>query len=102
MSRITTHVLDTSRGRPAAGVGVTLERLTGGELWEVTGTGRTDDDGRLRTLLASAAPVTPGLIGLFSTPLRISAHTACPSSTPTSPSPSPLSRARRTTTCLCS
>ena len=29
MNGITTHVLDTSRGRPAAGVPVTLERLTG-------------------------------------------------------------------------
>ena len=64
MSRITTHVLDTSIGRPAAGVGVTLERLTGGESWEIAGTGRTDDDGRLRTLLTSAAPVTPGVYRL--------------------------------------
>ncbi|MBW3572421.1 MAG: hydroxyisourate hydrolase [Gemmatimonadetes bacterium] len=46
MSGITTHVLDTSRGRPAAGVVVRLER--GGT---VLGTGRTDADGRARDLL---------------------------------------------------
>ena len=74
MSKITTHVLDTSRGRPAAGVGVTLERLTG-EQWEIAGTGRTDDDGRLRTLLASAAPATPGVYRLvFDTAAYFSAH----------------------------
>ncbi|MCA1817955.1 MAG: hydroxyisourate hydrolase, partial [Acidobacteria bacterium] len=33
MSRITTHVLDTSRGRPAAGIAVRLEREFG-DGWE--------------------------------------------------------------------
>ena len=41
---ITTHVLDISRGRPAAGVHVTLERGGGG--WEVVGISQTDADGR--------------------------------------------------------
>ena len=49
MSGITTHVLDTARGRPAAGVPVRLE-LRDGELWREIGRGTTDDDGRLRTL----------------------------------------------------
>ncbi|HEX8353382.1 MAG TPA: hydroxyisourate hydrolase [Pyrinomonadaceae bacterium] len=50
MSGITTHVLDTARGRPAAGVPVTLEaRGEGG--WRVVGRGATDADGRLRELL---------------------------------------------------
>ena len=43
MSGITTHILDTSRGRPAAGVAVQLWR--GGELRHET---RTDADGRAR------------------------------------------------------
>jgi 5-hydroxyisourate hydrolase len=44
---ISTHILDTSRGRPAAGVPVTLEieRL---EEWEVVSLGKTDADGRIR------------------------------------------------------
>lgn len=50
MSRITTHVLDTSRGRPAAGVPVTLEVRTGDE-WKTLGRASTDIDGRARELM---------------------------------------------------
>jgi 5-hydroxyisourate hydrolase len=50
MSSITTHVLDTARGRPAAGVPVTLEAKTE-DGWRVVGRGVTDADGRLRDLL---------------------------------------------------
>jgi 5-hydroxyisourate hydrolase len=46
---ITTHVLDTARGKAARGVPVRLERLDGGA-WTKVGDGATDDDGRLRTL----------------------------------------------------
>ncbi|HEV2720731.1 MAG TPA: hydroxyisourate hydrolase [Thermoanaerobaculia bacterium] len=49
MSTITTHVLDTARGRPAAGVPVRLD-VRDGEQWREVGRGTTDDDGRLRTL----------------------------------------------------
>src|SRR5688572_16278020 len=50
MSAITTHVLDTALGRPAAGIPVTLEqRGTNGE-WTALGRGQTDHDGRLRSL----------------------------------------------------
>jgi 5-hydroxyisourate hydrolase len=49
MAGITTHVLDTSRGKPAAGVTVTLEIFDGDD-WEDVGHGTTDDDGRCRTL----------------------------------------------------
>jgi 5-hydroxyisourate hydrolase len=48
---ITTHVLDTTRGRPATGVPVILERQAG-DGWEHVGHGETDADGRLRTLTA--------------------------------------------------
>jgi 5-hydroxyisourate hydrolase len=63
MSGITTHVLDTSRGRPAAGVEVTLERLLDGA-WRVVNTGRTNDDGRLHALAADQT-VVPGTYRLF-------------------------------------
>ena len=43
--RLTTHVLDTARGRPAAGVEIELARLDGDER-EVLGTTTTNDDGR--------------------------------------------------------
>lgn len=52
MSSITTHVLDTSAGRPAAGVPVTLERQTTRTEWKQLARGSTDADGRLSNLLA--------------------------------------------------
>lgn len=55
MSPITTHVLDTARGLPAAGVAVTLER---GPDWTEIGSGRTGNDGRIAGLGSPAAPGT--------------------------------------------
>ncbi len=53
MSGITTHVLDTGRGRPATGVPVTLEREDERGMWALLGSGTTDADGRLRSLLTT-------------------------------------------------
>lgn len=64
MSAITTHVLDTSLGRPAAGVRVVLERGGKSSEWQVVGHGETDADGRLRTLMADQAPLEAGLYRL--------------------------------------
>ncbi len=52
---ISTHVLDTTIGRPAANVTVTLERDDDGH-WSRVGQGHTDDDGRLKALLPGAPP----------------------------------------------
>ncbi len=49
MSTVTTHVLDTARGRPAAGVPVRIEHYSGGG-WAPLGDGVTDGDGRIREL----------------------------------------------------
>ena len=46
MSGITTHVLDTSRGRPGAGVAVILQRRE--EEWAPVARAVTDADGRAR------------------------------------------------------
>jgi len=43
---ISTHVLDTAKGQPAAGVAITLE-MSRGE-WQVIANGETDNDGRLK------------------------------------------------------
>ena len=51
---MTTHVLDTAHGRPAAGMRVTLEAQDG-DGWTVVGGGVTDADGRLRDLVADGA-----------------------------------------------
>lgn len=53
MSGISTHVLDTSRGRPASGVAVRLERAGSMSGWEAVGSGVTDAGGRARDLLPS-------------------------------------------------
>jgi 5-hydroxyisourate hydrolase len=47
---LSTHVLDTARGRPAAGVEVRCERRRG-DGWEPLATGRTDAEGRIGDLL---------------------------------------------------
>jgi 5-hydroxyisourate hydrolase len=46
MSTLSTHVLDTSLGRPAAGIGVVLEGLDGTAI----GDGVTDGDGRVASI----------------------------------------------------
>ncbi len=56
---ITTHVLDTSRGRPAAGVRISLHRHVDGA-WALVGAGVTDADGRLNTLMPSGSEAATG------------------------------------------
>ena len=63
MSAITTHVLDTSRGRPAGGVPVTLE-VRDSDAWRHVGGGVTDADGRLRTLMEDGLQLSPGVYRL--------------------------------------
>jgi 5-hydroxyisourate hydrolase len=64
MSAITTHVLDTSRGKPASGVPIILEFKERGGNWAVLGKGETDADGRLRSLLPDAYHPAPGIYRL--------------------------------------
>ena len=52
MSQITTHVLDISTGRPAAGVPVILEIEKSPGEWSELGRGATDGNGRLGDLTA--------------------------------------------------
>ena len=47
---VSTHVLDTARGRPAKGVPVTLSHRGTDRRWSVVGRGVTDADGRIREL----------------------------------------------------
>lgn len=50
MANVSTHVLDTVTGRPAAGVAVTLELVDEGSPETLASTS-TDDDGRVADLL---------------------------------------------------
>jgi 5-hydroxyisourate hydrolase len=57
MPGISTHVLDTSRGRPAAGIRVLLA-FHADDGWVERGRAETDADGRCRSLLVG--PLEPG------------------------------------------
>ena len=54
---ITTHVLDTARGAPAADLSVLLERWRGTE-WSAVGRAVTDPNGRVAAF--TNAPLDPG------------------------------------------
>ena len=77
MSAITTHVLDTSRGRPAAGVPVTLEALDPAGAWAELGRGFNDADGRLKDLLPPGHKLSKGTYRLtFDTAVYFAAQGA--------------------------
>lgn len=57
---ITTHVLDTSLGAPAANVAVVLEWLDAYGAGHPIGSARTDTDGRARDLLSPDVSLEPG------------------------------------------
>ena len=63
MTAISTHVLDISRGVPAAGVHVELFAPTASEGWTLLGSGLTDADGRA-TGLAGPRGAAPGICRL--------------------------------------
>ena len=63
MSGITTHVLDTARGRPASNVPVLLE-IRSEQGWQEIGRAETDADGRARQLLPTGADLTVGVYRL--------------------------------------
>jgi 5-hydroxyisourate hydrolase len=64
MRAITTHVLDTARGRPATGVTVVLEMQDPQGVWQRLGQGTTDEDGRLITLLSHDDKLATGIYRL--------------------------------------
>jgi 5-hydroxyisourate hydrolase len=59
MGRLSTHVLDTAKGRPAAGVRITLYRITGQSHRKVK-EAVTNADGRTEGPLLEGATLTPG------------------------------------------
>lgn len=50
MSQVTTHILDTSSGKPAAGVTIIIYQ-GGNDEWNEKGRGITDADGRIKDLM---------------------------------------------------
>lgn len=64
MSAITTHVLDTSLGRPGSGIEVALQIRLNGE-WKQIGNGFTDANGRCNTLGAEDGMIQSGTYRLL-------------------------------------
>ncbi|XP_035908769.1 5-hydroxyisourate hydrolase [Anopheles stephensi] len=56
MQNLSTHILDTTRGKPAAEVPVTLYQRTSSQAWTKISTGITDGDGRFRSFFADGQP----------------------------------------------
>lgn len=63
MSPITTHVLNTSLGRPAEGVPVVLE-FESPNGWEIIGKGMTNADGRISDLVSETTEIRVGVYRL--------------------------------------
>lgn len=63
MGRLTTHVLDTANGQPAAGMHFTLSRIDGDTRTKLL-EGRTNADGRFDRPLLEGDALTPGLYEL--------------------------------------
>ena len=73
---ITTHVLDTSRGSPAAGMSVRLDFRRSSD-WITIGRAKTDVNGRVMSF--TTAPVVPGTYRLtFETGVFHKAHGVAP------------------------
>lgn len=63
MSQITTHILDTTKGRPAAGVTIALHKQDG-DGWPEIARGATNADGRIPDLLPPATLLARGVYKL--------------------------------------
>lgn len=57
---ISTHVLDTTKGRPAVGIGIELKRNES-DVWKTLNATYTDADGRVKLLLPEGEEMTPGI-----------------------------------------
>lgn len=64
MSQITTHILDTSIGKPAKGVQIILQKKMSDNSWKELSKGLTNNDGRLPGLLQDSVVLEPGIYQL--------------------------------------
>jgi 5-hydroxyisourate hydrolase len=64
MKRISTHVLDLVRGKPAKDVSVRLDRREASGNWCTVTSARTDQDGRCAQLLPDETAFPPGIYRL--------------------------------------
>src|SRR5688572_3154160 len=64
MSHVTTHILNTSLGKPAEGVNVVLESQQPGG-WQLISRGTTDNNGRISNLVPEERKLQPGIYRLI-------------------------------------
>jgi 5-hydroxyisourate hydrolase len=64
IKRISTHVLDLARGKPAPDVPVRLERKEASGSWHLLASAQTDRDGRCGQLLPETEELSEGLYRL--------------------------------------
>ena len=64
MNQITTHVLDTSKGLPAEGITITLQKPVGEDKWEDICSGITNDDGRIPNFMGDIT-IEPGVYRMY-------------------------------------
>ncbi|MBC6991140.1 hydroxyisourate hydrolase [Hymenobacter sp. BT491] len=60
MSQITTHILDTTKGKPAPGVTIVLYAQQADD-WQEIARGVTNQDGRIANLLPDSKPLALGI-----------------------------------------
>jgi len=63
MSQITTHILDTTKGRPASNVWIILYHHIDGN-WTEIARGKTNEDGRIKDLLSPEKILDKGIYKL--------------------------------------
>jgi 5-hydroxyisourate hydrolase len=59
MAQLSTHILNTTLGRPAPQVSITLEQQEGSD-WKFVATHSTDDDGRVSAFLPAGVTLNTG------------------------------------------
>lgn len=64
MSTLSTHVLDSSIGRPAQGMAIVLEASSGPSGWRELARGVTNSDGRIKDFLPPGTELEPGVYRL--------------------------------------
>jgi len=64
MNRVSTHVLDTARGKPAAGVPVRLDQQNSSGQWSTISAAKSDQDGRCTQLVTDGATLAEGVYRL--------------------------------------
>ena len=63
MTQITSHVLDTSIGKPAEGIQITLSQQSA-DTWTVLGSAKTNSDGRVGDFTGNDNPLAAGIYKL--------------------------------------